>query len=142
MNANRQGIAIWLRKADNDWLNVQNNLASARIPWDTVCFHAQQTIEKMLKALLVHGGVVPPRVHDLLRLLDAIPAEPTAWAYWRADCQMLNDFAVLSRYDGADPKPAAARAIIKRAGLMRTAILDRIEEKPAAKTVATGSGEL
>lgn len=32
--------AAWIDKADNDILNVENNLASNRIPWDTVCFHA------------------------------------------------------------------------------------------------------
>ena len=40
----------WLAKADNDLLNIQNNLASREIPWDTVCFHAQQCGEKALKA--------------------------------------------------------------------------------------------
>ncbi|MBM4080999.1 MAG: HEPN domain-containing protein, partial [Planctomycetes bacterium] len=45
--------ADWVGKADNDLLNVRNNLAAERVPWDTVCFHAQQAAEKMLKAFLV-----------------------------------------------------------------------------------------
>lgn len=133
MRANSQGIAVWLRKADNDWLNVENNLASSRIPWDTVCFHAQQTIEKMLKALLLHRGIVPPRIHDLLRLLEASPADARALKPWRADCRLLNDFAVLSRYEGVDPKPAKARAVVRRAGQMRIVLLTLIAPNPAAK---------
>jgi hypothetical protein len=31
----------WIAKADSDLLDIHNNLASARVPWDTVCFHAQ-----------------------------------------------------------------------------------------------------
>jgi len=43
----------WLRKADSD-------LATARLvlsgpgPYDTACFHAQQAIEKSLKAVLAY----------------------------------------------------------------------------------------
>ena len=40
----------WLAKASNDLLNIDNNLRSQAIPWDTVCFHAQQAAEKLLKA--------------------------------------------------------------------------------------------
>ena len=122
MRADKQGIAVWLRKAENDWLNVENNLASSRIPWDTVYFHAQQTIEKMLKALILSRGVVPPRIHDLIRLLESSPADAEALKPWRGDCRLLNDFAVLSRYEGAVPKPARARAVVKRAGQMRAVL--------------------
>jgi HEPN domain-containing protein len=35
-------VAQWLKKADNDLLNVRNNLAARKVPYDTVCFHCQQ----------------------------------------------------------------------------------------------------
>ena len=60
----------WLRKAENDLLNIENNLSAKRIPWDTVCFHAQQAAEKFLKAYLVHRGVEIKRTHDLVALLS------------------------------------------------------------------------
>jgi HEPN domain-containing protein len=44
----------WVRKADNDLLDADNNLRSERIPFDTVCFHCQQAAEKCLKAALVY----------------------------------------------------------------------------------------
>lgn len=133
MNVRRQAMAIWLRKASNDWLNVQNNLASDRIPWDTVCFHAQQTIEKLLKALLVCRGIVPHRSHDLLLLFDASPLDARVLRRWRAYCRELNSFAVLGRYEGEDPRPAKARSIVRNAGRLREAILERIESKSAAE---------
>lgn len=45
-----EDIRPWLRKADNDLRNIANNLrpggTDEDVPWDTVCFHAQQAAEK------------------------------------------------------------------------------------------------
>ena len=35
---------LWLNKAENDLLNVDNNLAAQEVPCDTVCFHCQQAV--------------------------------------------------------------------------------------------------
>ena len=37
---------------------------------NTACFHAQQAVEKSLKALLTSWGIAFPKTHDLTRLLD------------------------------------------------------------------------
>ena len=37
-----------------------------------IAFHAQQAIEKALKAVLVRGGVEFPKTHDLEELLELI----------------------------------------------------------------------
>ncbi|MFC1833890.1 HEPN domain-containing protein [Thermodesulfobacteriota bacterium] len=44
-----ESVRRWLAKAENDLLNIRNNLSAAEVPWDTVCFHAQQTAERLLK---------------------------------------------------------------------------------------------
>lgn len=46
-------VRAWVIKAEHDLLNIENNLAAREIPWDTVGFHAQQCVEKYLKALLI-----------------------------------------------------------------------------------------
>jgi HEPN domain-containing protein len=56
MNGPESNYAAWIAKAENDLLNVENNLLASRVPWDTVCFHAQQVAEKLLKAFLVFRG--------------------------------------------------------------------------------------
>jgi hypothetical protein len=33
----------WVAKAESDLLNISNNLSAERVPWDTICFHAQQS---------------------------------------------------------------------------------------------------
>lgn len=115
---------------------MQNNLAASRIPWDTVCFHAQQAIEKSLKALLLHRGIVPPRIHDLVELMDSSPVDSAGLKQWRKDFRELNGFAVKSRYGGRDPAPAKARDVVKRAERIRKAILDKIEDKDTKRKAA------
>jgi HEPN domain-containing protein len=40
-----------------------------------VAFHAQQTVEKLIKAVLSHNQIAYPRVNDLDRLLQLLEAE-------------------------------------------------------------------
>lgn len=62
MNVASSNYKTWLAKAEHDLLNIENNLKAQQIPWDTICFHAQQAAEKYLKALLVfHGQPQNPR---------------------------------------------------------------------------------
>jgi HEPN domain-containing protein len=49
MNGPNSNCAAWLVKAENDVLNIENNLPARIIPWDTICFHAQQAAGKLLK---------------------------------------------------------------------------------------------
>lgn len=88
----------WLEKARNDLLNIDNNLAAESIPWDTVCFHAQQAAEKLLKALLVYHGKEPPRTHDLVALLTQCLQFTPDLDDMEADCRNLTYFAIDSRY--------------------------------------------
>jgi HEPN domain-containing protein len=51
----------WVEKAEHDLLNIENNLVAFDIPWDTVCFHAQQCAEKYFRALLAWQKVEFPK---------------------------------------------------------------------------------
>jgi HEPN domain-containing protein len=99
--------AVWVAKSENDLLNIDNNLAAADVPWDTVCFHAQQAAEKLLKALLVARGEVVPRTHDLSALLGRCQAAGFDVASISDDCQRLQPYAVLTRYPGSPFEPDA-----------------------------------
>ena len=73
MNVPEPDPLEWLRRAQSDLLNIENNLRSSEIPWDTVVFHAQQVCEKLLKALILKRGALPSRTHDLGLLLNMCP---------------------------------------------------------------------
>ena len=62
----------WFQKAENDLLNVENNLQAERYASDTVCFHCQQAAEKYLKGFLSWHRVPSGRIHDLLELLKQV----------------------------------------------------------------------
>ena len=69
---------VWLQKATNDLLNIDNNLRSAAVPWDTVCFHAQQAAEKLLKGCWWHGESSFRAPTICRRFLAAVP-RPALW---------------------------------------------------------------
>ena len=47
-------VREWVAKAENDLKNATHSLKLGEdCPTDTVCFHAQQCVEKYLKAMLV-----------------------------------------------------------------------------------------
>jgi len=89
---------LWLAKADNDFQNIQNNLEARQVPWNTVCFHAQQAAGKLLKALLVYQCQVPSRTHDPVALLAPCVAHEEDLRILEEDCRKLTVFAVGSRY--------------------------------------------
>jgi HEPN domain-containing protein len=125
MSAAKSNYQTWLAKAEHDLLNIENNLQAPEIPWDTVCFHAQQAAEKFLKAFLIFHGQPPVRTHDLVALLAAcVPLNPTLTVR-QQDCQKLSYYAVAVRYpsDLYEPTETDARQMIEAAQRIRADIL-------------------
>jgi hypothetical protein len=61
----------WLQKAEGDYATAGRETRARRQPnYDAACFHAQQTAEKYLKALLHEHGASVPRTHSLIELLE------------------------------------------------------------------------
>ena len=68
-------------------------------------FHAQQAIEKALKAVLFAHGVLVPRTHHIDALLDAL-GEASVQAPPHAEfLELLNPYAVQARYGALDTGP-------------------------------------
>jgi HEPN domain-containing protein len=104
----------WVQKAENDLKNAAHTLKLGQdCPTDTVCFHAQQCIEKYLKALLVWHGIEFARIHHISALVALLPIR------FRPDLtpeeqERLTDYAVSTRYPGdyeAIPLAEARRAV-------------------------------
>lgn len=96
----REAVRQWLTKADSDWITIEILMASARCPTETVCFHCQQYVEKLLKAFLTLKGIEAPKTHDLRRLIQlASPSEPKL-AELAGESDALTVHGVQSRYPG------------------------------------------
>jgi HEPN domain-containing protein len=126
MPAPESNFLSWVAKADSDLLNIENNLAADEVPWDTVCFHAQQAAEKMLKAILVFHGILPPRTHDLVALLAHCIRFHPSLAALEDSCRRLTYYAVAARYPDdlyqlseEDARPLVATAHQVRAEILR-----------------------
>jgi HEPN domain-containing protein len=63
---------LYLDKAAEDEVLVDEVIASPRVSDAVIGFHCQQAVEKLLKALLSHVGVRFRKTHDLRELLDLL----------------------------------------------------------------------
>ncbi|MGE0644103.1 MAG: HEPN domain-containing protein [Nitrospira sp.] len=92
-------VRAWVLKAEHDLLNIENNLAAREIPWDTVGFHAQQCVEKYLKALLICRQIDPPKIHDLTELYALVP-DGLLEGLNVHSLEELNPYSIEGRYPG------------------------------------------
>lgn len=107
-----------------------------------VAFHAQQTVEKALKALLAARGVDFPFTHDLRVVIDLCDSAGIAVPPGLADAPRLTPHAVAQRYGTADPgdvSPGPRRPPGRRTRSRGRAPAGRAE--PSARlTTPTGRG--
>ena len=65
-----------------DWLRrTRSDFALARVGpqpdvmYNELCFHAQQTVEKCIKAILIDRNIEFPHVHNIAYLFGLLPAD-------------------------------------------------------------------
>ena len=90
----------WIAKAEGDFAVAVHVLGLGESgPADAVCFHAQQCLEKYLKALLVWRGTPFPLTHAVDQLL-ALPPEGTHLGMTADEARGLTRYATETRYPG------------------------------------------
>jgi HEPN domain-containing protein len=89
-----------LRIAAGDVESAEVLMQSQRGRPENVCYHAEQCVEKALKALLVHLEKPVPISHDLGTICERVnqylPIEV------HADLTLYNEFATTRRYEESD----------------------------------------
>jgi HEPN domain-containing protein len=88
-----------LRAAGRDWKTVEVLLQHPDAPISSVCFHAQQYLEKAMKAVLVSNAVIFRRTHDLEELADLLEQKEIEPPLPKDQLRRLNPFAVTIRYE-------------------------------------------
>jgi HEPN domain-containing protein len=91
-------MTVLLRKANQDLAVLRVSLNDASIADEIFGFHAQQAVEKLLKAWIEVKGLAYPSIHDLNALLSILEEANEPAAQFR-DLADLNPFAVQFRYD-------------------------------------------
>ena len=94
-------IREWLAKAENDLKNAVHTLTLGKdCPTDTVCFHAQQCVEKYIKAFLVFRAIVFPKTHNIHVLRALLPPKLRPKLEHKVQ-DRLTRYATVLRYPGA-----------------------------------------
>ncbi len=98
----------WVIKAENDLKNAVYTLGMGDdCPTDTVCFHAQQCVEKYLKAFLSLNSIDFPKTHDIKELISRMPRNSRP-LLTSEEQRRLTDYATVTRYPGDyEPIPLA-----------------------------------
>lgn len=127
---------LWLKKADHDLITARQTLALPDRPTDTPCFHAQQAVEKALKALLTARQITFPKIHDLVRLLDIITPMFPAMESYREAFSELSEYSVEIRYpdDWFEPTRDDAEKALVVAEKIVAIVCDHMEDRKEENT--------
>ena len=88
-----------LRAAGRDRKTVELLLQHHDAPVSSVGFHAQQYLEKVIKAVLVSNAVIFRRTHNLEELADLLERQGIKLPLPKDQLRRLNPFAVTIRYE-------------------------------------------
>ena len=116
----RPDTAEWIKKAEADFVSMMREMnATKELNYDLVCFLAQQSAEKYLKALLCENSVPFPKTHDLNELIALLPKRFEFPESFGATISRLDRYAVEFRYPGASATQELATEAIEGARALR-----------------------
>jgi len=99
-------VREWVAKAEEDLTAADRSLTPREnCPLGTVCFHAQQCVEKYLKAVLVLNGIDFPKTHNIAEIFALLPADARL-ELTPEEQERLTRYATVMRYPG-DYEPLA-----------------------------------
>jgi len=117
----------WVEKAEGDFTTAGRELRVRKSPnYDAVCFHAQQSAEKYLKAILHETGQHIPKTHSLAELLGLCLLIDRSFELLQFDLNVLEGFAVQFRYPGSSASKVEAKSAYRSAAMVRLTIRNRL----------------
>jgi HEPN domain-containing protein len=90
----------WLAHARSDLKLAKLGLEHRDVLYHQICFHAQQAVEKALKAVLLHHKIDFPLTHDIDELIDIFEKSGITVPSDCMDSGFLTPYAVETRYPG------------------------------------------
>ena len=92
-------VIQWLDSALMDLRNIEKIMEDSFLT-PIACFHAQQCIEKTLKAALEGCQCNIPKTHDLVRLYGLLPSKEIIIDVEMNQLQTISDLYIETRYPG------------------------------------------
>lgn len=129
MSGNNQ-YQKWLEKAEEDEFAGKEILEGRRFP-APACFHFQQMVEKLLKALLIFYGKDFPKIHDLIVLSSLLKPIIKDIQDYKEDLKFLDRYYIETRYPGDYPEFSLqeAKEALEAAERIKEFILNKIKSE-------------
>ena len=93
-------VQQWLDKAESDLKVTEILLESDLESFDSIGFHAQQSAEKFIKALLVRHQIEFPKTHDISKLRNLVLKIDRSVSLKLEPADALTPYGVEFRYPG------------------------------------------
>ncbi len=90
---------LLLKKAKEDEELLRSILNQNQIADSIFGFHAQQAVEKLMKAVLSELQIAYPKTHDLAVLIDLLKTKQISLPIMEDELEWLAPYAVAFRYD-------------------------------------------
>lgn len=104
-------VSQWVRKAEDDFQVVQLLRTESERLGGAIAFHAQQCVEKYLKAVLTDRQQEFPKTHDIEHLRVLVAMHDGTLAEKLRDAAILSWYAVDARYPGEDDPPSVENVL-------------------------------
>lgn len=109
MNRSLDHARLLVAKAAEDQYVLERLIDDVNAPGAAIGFHAQQAVEKLLKAVLTSRSVRYGRTHDLGQLLDLIDQQGITAPPQADKLPRLTPYAAEFRYDQLPPEAEDSR---------------------------------
>jgi HEPN domain-containing protein len=121
----------WVKKAEGDFSTLLREVRARKAPnYDAACFHAQQCVEKYLKARLQEAEIPFGKTHNLLVLLNACAQLEPLWAILERSILVLNAYSVEVRYPGESADQAMAKEALAATRKVRGIVRESLGLEP------------
>ena len=110
----RELVRLLLQKAVQNETVVARLLADTGIDDEIIGFHAQQAVEKALKAWLAYLGIDYPKIHNLETFMGLLNVHGHSFPDDLAEVNKLTPFATVFRYEALPLTAPLDRADVLR----------------------------
>jgi HEPN domain-containing protein len=128
---NRETIKKWILKAENDLKIAKDEMLTENPATDAICFHAQQCVEKYLKAYLISKDKEISKTHDILFLIKQCLLIDNEFNYLlELNADSLTSYAVEIRYpdDFYFPSLEEAKEAIEICEKVKQFVINKFKE--------------
>ena len=132
MNGIEKLVKNWVARAENDLKIAKDEIGTEKPATDAICFHAQQCVEKYLKAYLIFNQKRFRKTHNIAKLIELCKEIHEDFDYlYEIGAHNLTDYAVEIRYGEEFYFPAIdeTKEAIEIAEKVKSFVLRKLKEK-------------